>query len=257
LYFPFRIDLDLIAGFLQTKVCAEIDKIERIELEFAEKSPHSPAALLSEPSGIRGANQTSPDLAFIIRTISGKKGLILVENKYTEHSFYSCSGRAKKYGNPDSKRCLNFQQIKCDLKSQCWQLNWEGDYRANRRYWDYFKISSKYDNRLRFCPAAIAGYQLFRQQALAEALLQKCDYDIVYSCVAYDDRNEDLTKSMQTTGIEHIEDWIDVYEGKSGFAIWTHQDWLKWVKQNGDIQKWQDWYEYVITRYTLDGNQNI
>jgi hypothetical protein len=62
---------------------------------------------------------------------------------------------------------------------------------------------------------------------------------------------------MQTTGIEHIEDWIDVYEGTSGFAIWTHQDWLKWVKQNGDIQKWQDWYEYVITRYTLDGNQNI
>ena len=101
LYFPFREDYETIAGFLQKHVSRGIDTVNRIELEWAGKPPLDPTTLLGEPRGQRGANQTSPDVAFIV---NGGKGIVLVENKFTEHSFYPCSGRKKIYGNPDRER---------------------------------------------------------------------------------------------------------------------------------------------------------
>lgn len=119
LYFPFREDLPLLASFLREHVDGRVETVDRIELEYAEEGDLCPARLLGEPEGSRGANQTSPDIAFLV---NGGRGLVLTENKYTEHSFYDCSGR--KY-SPNPKQCLDLQAVLNNSDKACHQRNWE------------------------------------------------------------------------------------------------------------------------------------
>lgn len=248
LYFPFQCDLKTLAGFLNAKVFGHVKSVDKIELEYAEEPPLDPTTLLGEPeSGKRGKNQTSPDVAFIV---NGYKGLILTENKFTEHSFYECSGRKKEYGNPDAKRCLDFGLISNDIVSNCYQLNWEDGPRKNRKYWDYITISDKGQQTLKRCPAAVSGYQLFRQQALAEAIARSNKYDFVISCVAYDERNETLVGSLSGAGIKNLtKDWACLFEGKAKFATFTHQQWVNWVRRNDRQGRWEEWLRYMEERY--------
>lgn len=248
LYFPFREDHETLAGFLRNHVSPIIDTVNRIELEWAEEPPLDPTTLLGEPHGQRGKNQTSPDVAFIV---NGGKGIVLTENKFTEHSFYPCSGRKKIYGNPDIGRCMNLCKVYNDTANQCYMRQWANGERTNRKYWDYLKFTPEALSILRRCPAANAGYQLFRQQALAEALAQKGPYDFVISCVAYDARNQTLAKCLKSTGIHNFTtDWGSLFDGKVKFATFTHQQWVKWVTNNKK-RIWQDWLDYVNKRYEL------
>ncbi|MHC4441127.1 MAG: PGN_0703 family putative restriction endonuclease [Planctomycetota bacterium] len=255
LYFPFRQDRELLAGFLAQHVSGCIKSVDGIELEYAEPEPLDPSTLLGEPGGIRGTNQTSPDVAFIVTTTNDNKGLVLTENKLTEHSFYRCSGRDNKHGNPDNKRCLDFAKIYSDLANQCYQLNWENEHRPNRKYWDHIKISKHGHQVLKICPAANGGYQLFRQQALAEAIAQSGKYELVISCVAYDERNAGLIGCLKSMGIEDFrQGWASLFEGKTGFATFSHQQWIEWVHENDQQGRWQDWLKYVGERYGYGWN---
>jgi len=248
LYFPFREDHETLAGFLRNHVSPIIDTVNRIELEWAEEPPLDPTTLLGEPHGQRGKNQTSPDIAFIV---NGGKGIVLTENKFTEHSFYPCSGRKTIYGNPDIGRCMDICKVYNDTDNQCYMLQWANGERTNRKYWDYLKFTPEALSILRRCPAANAGYQLFRQQALAEALAQKGPYDFIISCVAYDARNRALVTCLKSTGIHNFTtDWGSLFEGKAKFATFTHQQWVKWVSNNKK-RIWQDWLDYVNKRYEL------
>ena len=113
LYFPVRLSgemRELMLGFLNTKLVGQILSIDAVELEFALKGDLSPEVLLGETGGKRGTSQTSPDVAFLVTTRKGK-GIILIESKYTEHSFYRCSARTTKRrtrrpANPDITRCM-------------------------------------------------------------------------------------------------------------------------------------------------------
>ena len=64
-----------------------------IELEYVEDGELHPSRLLGETGGIRGASQTSPDLGMLV---TGGRGLVLVENKFTERDFSRCSVRNHK-----------------------------------------------------------------------------------------------------------------------------------------------------------------
>lgn len=248
LYFPFQCDSEVVAGFLREKVCSLIESVDKIELEYAEEPPLDPITFLGERnSGKRGKNQTSPDVAFIV---NGHRGLILTENKFTEHSFYECSGRKKKYRNPDIKRCLDFELVLSDPAKNCYQLDWEDGRRKNRKYWDYIRISEKGRQILKRCPAAVSGYQLFRQQALAEAIAESGKYEFVISCVAYDKRNDTLVGSLSGTGIgDFTEDWSCLFDGKAKFATFTHQQWVDWVRKNDNQERWKEWLSYIEQRY--------
>jgi len=248
LYFPFQRNPELIASFLRENVCSLIKTVDTIELEYAEDPPLDASTLLGEPDiGKRGKYQTSPDVAFVVNDY---KGLILTENKFTEHSFYNCSGRKKEYGNPDINRCLDFQFIFSDVKNNCYQLNWENIQRKNRKYWDYIRISEKGKQILKRCPAAVSGYQLFRQQALAEAIAQSGKYDFVVSCVAYDERNKPLISSLSRAGInDFTKDWACLFEDKAQFATFTHQQWVDWVRKNDTQGLWKEWLSYIEERY--------
>ena len=140
LYFPFRQDPQMLSGFLGAHVSSNIASLERLELEYAEDPPLDPTALLGERQGKRGAHQTSPDIAFIVSLTGGDRGLILTENKFTEHSFYECSGRKKENGNPDTTRCLQPSKVIEDPSAHCHLMNWANGTRTNRKYWSYINV---------------------------------------------------------------------------------------------------------------------
>ena len=177
---------------------------------------------------------------------------MLTENKFTEHSFYPCSGRKKIYVNPDPQRCLDLDKVCKDTANQCYMLQWAKGKRTNRKYWDYIELTAEGLTTLRYCPAATAGYQLFRQQALAEALAQKNAYEFVISCVAYDSRNQILTDCLKSTGVKNIvTDWETLFEGQAKFTTFTHQQWVQWVHEHDSRGMWHDWLDYVNKRYEL------
>ena len=236
---------------------SRIAEVVELELEWAADAPLDPATLFGEPEGRRGAGQTSPDVAFNVRLEGGGRGLVLTEVKFTEHSFYPCSGRKKKYGNPDRDRCLDAKAVFDDPDANCHLTAWADGPRENRRYWDYIAVSEAGRGTLRRCPASTAGYQLFRQQALAEALAMRGDYELVVSCVAYDRRNGALVRSMKRTGVPELVEWGALFDGKALFASFTHQEWVRWVRNKETSHRWRDWLDWVGDRYALaeDGRQ--
>ena len=257
-YFPFHQDRDLIAGFLREHLGLKVASVDRLELEYAEEYPRDPFSLLNEPKGTRGANQTSPDLALLVALDDGRKGLMLVENKYVEHSFYPCAGRNKKTKNPNKDRCLDLNSVCHDPGKQCYMTHWEYKRRKNRAYWEHIKFSEKALQELKCCPAAYAGYQLFRQQALAEGIVQTASadgekYGLVVSCVAYDERNATLMGSLRRTGIPDFRSgWGELFEGDTVFKTFSHQDWIQWVASHDETGKWRDWLTYVQERYGFE-----
>ena len=247
LYFPVRIFPDfkkLMLEFLQKKVSSEIIGITDVELEFAFADELGPAKLLGELDGSRGSGQTSPDVAFVVKTKTGE-GVILTECKYTEHSFYSCSARTtedseRRPKNPDPDRCMKPAMIYI-YKKICHQTIWR------RKYWSHLHLSSLGLKNLTRCPAATAGYQLFRQQALAEGISNSGRFSLVASTVAFDARNTNLIGCMKTTGIPDFQvNWSPIYTSTAIFKTWTHQEWVDFVRtKKGN----PDWLQYIKERY--------
>jgi hypothetical protein len=110
-------------------------------------------------------------------------------------------------------------------------------------------VSDKARRTLKRCPAATAGYQLFRQQALAEAIAKSGSYKLVVSSVAFDERNDTLIGSLRTTGLGDFRAWGDLFEGQARFVTFTHQQWVSYVYAHGDAGEWGDWLTYVGRRY--------
>jgi hypothetical protein len=250
LYFPFGTSdqgRELLAGFLREKVHPAIRSVDGLELEYAESGALHPSILLGERGGRRGAGQTSPDIGFLV---NGGLGLILTENKFVEHSFYRCSARVRngsseRAGNPDPSRCDDALAILDDPAGQCHQVAW------GRKYWEHIApiLRREMLSSLSSCPAAYAGYQLFRQQALAEGIATSGQYDVVASCLAIDERNDVLRQCLKTTGIADIRQWGRLFNGKAHFAVFSHQQWVAWVRTHGSHDQWVDWLNYVETRY--------
>jgi hypothetical protein len=252
LYFPIRENESLkhlMLEFLKQKISDSIVKIEEVELEFAfpEEDELSPTNLLGELGGSRGSGQTSPDVAFKVITKIGK-GLVLTECKYTEHSFYGCSARKVdnklvRINNPDPKRCMEIV-MDSNYAAVCHQSVW------GRKYLSLLEISEFGKNKLERCPAATAGYQLLRQQALAEGIAKSGRYSLVASTVAFDNRNTDLKGCLKTTGIDDFQTgWGELFTGKAVFKTWTHQEWVQFVRDNQLNGEFNDWLTYLNQRY--------
>lgn len=252
LYFPIRLDTTLqilMTRFLNEKVSDKILEITDVELEFAfpEGDPCHPANLLGETDGNRGSGQTSPDIAIKVNTKNGN-GIVLTECKYTEHSFYRCSARRTtdketRKGNPDPKRCLK-PANGYNLPAICHQIVW------GRKYWDNIKLSSIALKTLKRCPAATAGYQLFRQQSLAEGIAKHSNTNFVASTVAFDERDTILIRCLKRTGISDFQtDWGPMFKGKAIFKTWTHQNWAEFVRKHCVNKYCKNWMKYISDRY--------
>lgn len=252
LYFPIRQNKtlrNLMLEFLKQKISDQITEITCVELEFAfpENDPLHPSNLLGEKDGGRGSGQTSPDVVFLVKTKNGN-GIVLTECKYTEHSFYTCSARQtydndRRKGNPDPLRCMSSANT-TNYESICHQSVWE------RKYWDILNLSEYGKGTLKRCPAATAGYQLFRQQALAEGIMQSGKYSFVASTVAFDDRNTNLKSCLKRTGINDFQtEWSKEFDGKAIFKTWTHQEWVQFVRDNQLNAEFEGWLNYLNERY--------
>ena len=139
-----------------------------------------------------------------------------------------------------------------DHPGQCHQTTW------GRQYWEHLKHTAdvKSLGALDRCPASTHGYQLLRQQALAEGIATHGEYDLVTSCVAFDERNETLRRSLRTTGLSDFREWGGLFQGKARFAVFTHQNWVEWVRTHAAVE-WADWLGYVQDRYDLGLNPEI
>jgi hypothetical protein len=250
LYFPFGASeqgRSLLAGFLRENLCDTIRSVEGVELEYAGSGALHPSALLGELGGSQGAGQTSPDVAFLV---NGERGLVLTEVKFVEHSFYPCSGHSQQARlgrevNPKPHRCDDALAVLEGYKSLCHQVTW------GRKYWDHLApvIDRERMSSLHCCPAARTGYQLFRQQALAGGIAGSSRYDPVISCVAMDERDDTLQHCLRSTGISDVRDWGKLFRDKARFALFSHKQWVAWVRAHNVGGDWADWLSYVESRY--------
>ena len=249
-YWPFNNDEGhkLLVDYLNQFLSLNIVTINSIDLEYLDNQQClSPSQLLGEDKGIRGSGQTSPDLAIVFVNSVGEKGILLIESKFTEHSFYSCSGYSKtkpgKPINPDKKRCLDTEGILNSDFKNCHLLAWE------RKYWNILKddLNKNLFQKLKRCPMSLSCYQLFRQQALSKGYEKK--YNISISCVFTDSRNEKLMNSVCSTGLNSLPNgWQELFPNLH-FKWLTHNNWFKFVKANNLKGKWDKWINYIEGRY--------
>lgn len=252
LYFPFRgssRDRNLLASFLHRHVTPQIETVDAIELEYSEGGELHPSRLLGEMGGSRGAMQTSPDLGLLV---NGGSGLVLVENKFTERDFSDCSARnhrgsRERPGNPDAGRCEHALAVAGDPCGQCHQSAW------GRRYWEHLAPVADREvlATLACCPAARGGYQLFRQTALAEGIARSGKYGLTVSAVAVDARNSELNLSLTPCGLPELREWGTVFKGCAVFAVFTHQQWIGWVREHDREGRWSDWLGWIGARYAI------
>ena len=70
------------------------------------------------------------------------------------------------------------------------------------------------------------------------------------STVAFDDRNIELKNCLRSTGIKDFQtEWEKIFEGKSLFKTWTHQEWVQFVRETNSTGEFNDWLEYLEKRY--------
>ncbi|MDD2330884.1 MAG: hypothetical protein PHE35_08750, partial [Bacteroidales bacterium] len=168
---------------------------------------------------------------------------------YTEHSFYRCSARratdrGDKPANPHPEKCLQAAAT-CNYEAlPCHQKVW------HRKYLDYFELTAIGKSKLTRCPAASAGYQLLRQQALANGINKSGNYDLVISSVSFDARNRALTGCLKSTGIPDFQTgWAEIYVHGAGFITWHHQHWVQFVREKQNYGEFDDWLTYLNERY--------
>lgn len=258
LFFPFRFSKqmsEVFARFLSHRFDLRITSIEGLEFEYAAPGNLEPKRLLGEMGGIRGSGQTSPDVAVLFGCEDGTSGIYLIENKYTEHSFYDCSGAKKTASkthsllgllpNKQPERCLNAIGVFQNPDEMCQQQAW------GRKYWSLLNISVNEESlkTCGHCPALRGGYQLFRQQALAQGLLESGIFDHVFSGVSYDSRNDALVGCLKGIGISNFADsWADLFNTPVRFHCFTHQDLVSYIQQSNNSFT-QGWAKYITDRY--------
>lgn len=257
IFFPFRVNpaaKRMLASFLTKELGLKVETVDSIEFEYAAEGKLSPRQLLGEEKGMRGSGQTSPDVAINFTCENGKCGIYLVENKYTEHHFYGCSAASKTLSkghaqrglspNPNSARCTDIATLLSDVDTNCHQLTW------GRQYWRILKdCRSEAMIKLACCPAMTDGYQLLRQQALAQGILNAGLFDYVISGVAYDERNIELLGCLKRTGIDDFRvEWSKLFTSGVSFHSFSHQALVTWVTRSrvDYVKKWEG---YVSDRY--------
>lgn len=258
LFFLFRYYPDMkriFAGFLSQQLDLRVTDIEALEFEYAAPGNLEPRRLLGEVGGMRGSMQTSPDVAVLFGCEDGKSGIYLIENKYIEHSFYNCSGAEKTQSKMHSKRglppndyperCLDVVGVFRNPEKMCQQEAW------HRKYWSILgdTVNEQFLNTCGHCPALTGGYQLFRQQALAQGIVESGLFDYVVSGVAYDCRNDALISCLRKVAMSNfVDDWPQLFNTSVKFHCFTHQDLVSYVKQstNSTAMKWA---KYVTERY--------
>jgi hypothetical protein len=253
--FPLRKDLSLarsaLRGFLPG-----LREVTGIEFEYT--GPRGVTAWLGEPSGgKRGQYRTSIDAAIFWIGKSKEKHVTLIEWKYTEHGFGSCSAFVG--GCPKEKdKCRSLDVARDSDPAQCCLLTTGGD-RRSRRYWEHMQaagISLSGFAAVRGCPFQGPFYQLMRQFLLAAYVRKSAEADQVdVACIGFA-RNTTLLKvpprlrSLIPPGRTDIIDaWNAVLQDVLPMRHYTAEQLMVGLHRAGGMDV--AWRNYLRERYDV------
>ena len=174
--FPMRKDLNLAKSALG-HFLPNVESIDDMEFEYT--GPPDITQWLGEPTkGKRGQNRTSIDAAVFWRDQGGRSNISLIEWKYTERNFGTCS----MYSSKEKKIICDKVNLSSgeDPALLCpLSVEREGN---SRRYWDHLKISGISLDKLKAisgCPFRTPLYQIMRQCEVAAYLRNNSVADFV------------------------------------------------------------------------------
>ena len=73
------------------------------------------------------------------------------------------------------------------------------------------------------------------------------------SAVAGNARNDSLDAGLRRWKIGGLREWGGMFNGLARFAVFTHQEWVAWVKGHDTEDRFDDWLGYIRCRYDLSG----
>ncbi len=218
--FPLRLNHDLATAVLiRAGIVEEGGKVTGVEFEYTAqdeaKKELGCTEWLGEPlNGKRGQHRTSIDAA-VFWTKGGKKCATLIEWKYTERSFGSCSAFADA-DKTEKLRCLGD-----DYERQCLIVG-DGPKRS-RHYWNLLAESGTDLNKMKAvvgCPFRGPFYQLMRQFLVAQYMRKAGIAEHIEVVGLHFEGNDalhtlpkELTPLAKAPGDAVIEVWNQVLDG--------------------------------------------
>jgi len=227
-------------------------------IEFEYTGPHGVTEWLGEPSGgKRGQYRTSIDAAVFWVGRHNRKHATLIEWKYTEHGFGSCSAFHSARGHEKASCESSDVAEDTDPGRQC-RLTTGGDLRS-RHYWEHMEaagISLSAFSGVHGCPFQGPFYQLMRQFLVAEYLRQSGKADHVDVALIGFARNTALHKIpprlrplLPTQGGGIIDAWNAVLESVPPMRHHTVEQLMQRVNKSDGVDL--GWRNYLRERYDV------
>ena len=251
--FPLKQDLRL-AKLAFSSFLPNIESVDNIEFEYT--GPAEITEWLGEPSkGMRGENRTSIDAAIFWTSREDRRNITLVEWKYTERNFGSCS----MYSSREHRTaCDKINLSSGENPAHICPLSTKRDGNS-RRYWEHMKSSGISLEKLSVisgCPFRTPLYQIMRQCVLAAYLREKHMADFIEVLVVYFEGNSALLEVPPELKL------IVPSESDNIISIWNHllhdvppvrYITVEQVMENIDTKNVLDhsWREYIKDRYKI------
>lgn len=177
---------------------------------------------------------TDSDVAIAYYDINGDLSLWLIEHKFTEDEFTQCGGFHRSSKNQTKNYCKDGNLVISD-NSRCY-LNREKKY----KYWEFTDeqvFNRDVLKKKNQCPFIDGTNQLWRNQILGKAIIQKGDYKNVHFSVVMHPDNPDLQPT--------INNYVNILKDKSVFSVFTSRDIINNAMKlnNPKIDKWVKWYK--------------
>jgi hypothetical protein len=250
--FPLRMNKDLATRVLN-RFLPGLSSVMSIDFEYTGqdeiKGESGCTNWLGEPpGGKRGQNRTSIDAAILWKNIHGKRCVTLVEWKYSERSFGSCSAYDKAKGE-DKQGCLEESFAKhCLLTS--------GGPHRSRHYWERLIASGINMDLLKAvagCPFRGPFYQLMRQFLVARYMLEskQVDYaDVVAVHFHKNDAVKIIPKELTAlSGSDVVGAWNAVLSGVPRMRVIEVEQLMAEYDAATGVDT--EWRAYIRQRYRI------
>lgn len=260
--FPLKANPSLAVAVLRNlPIFSRFQSVEGIEFEYTgqdetQRKNQPCTTWLGEPtSGKRGQNRTSIDAAIFWTDLDTATHITLVEWKYTERNFGSCSAFDK--AKPESKARCRALSVADQPASQC-LLAGPGRH-CGRHYWDYMPaagISLAKLSLVAGCPFQGPFYQLMRQFLVAQYLRETRQANHINVITIDFEGNEALRNVPPqlrplAPGSDHtvIDAWNSVLDGVPLLRCITAESLLQAYDATPETDS--TWRQYITARYGL------
>lgn len=249
--FPMKQDLNLAKSALG---CFLANAESIVDIEFEYTGPPEITQWLGEPTkGKRGKNRTSIDAAVFWKDQGGRSNISLIEWKYTERNFGSCSMYSSKEHRIVCDQ-INLSSGKDPALLCPLSVEREGN---SRRYWEHLKISGISLDRLKAisgCPFRTPLYQIMRQCELATYLRENHVADFVEVLLISFGGNTallEITKELEPLVSSGKDNLVSLWNNVLLEVPPVRQITVEQIMEQVDLQGMHDpgWREYIKERY--------